>query len=266
MGETSPLIRAFYKKWNYLNYCKLSYNLEYWYLNSIEQIAQFLFRDVKKASVNHTDINKGDHIIVTGASDDIIGIVNNTDTIGDTTSIVLNTSSGEKALQVSSKNFIHIIQRADMLNMRNHIEYERDLKDVNKGTHKLTEKDQHPVFNPVEKSDKSELPSSKISLMMKKKKTSAYESEVLEAINALGLFALRQQDKWQIVNYTGLDPYQVDEGLSTIDPDLLDATLQGNLQEGTRPADIYERGLERHKSEGGGYFAKPKDIYERGLE
>ena len=132
-----------------------------------EQAAQFLFKAVKKASVNHVNINKGDHIVVTGADDDIIGIVNSVNTIEDTTTVVLDTGSSEKTLQVSSENFIHIIQRADMLNMRSHIDYERDLKDVDKDTHEYTEKDQRPVFGPDEKSDKSELPTSKISLVMK---------------------------------------------------------------------------------------------------
>lgn len=139
-------------------------------MSSIEQTAQFLFKAVKKSSVNHVDINEGDHIVVTGADDDITGIVNNVDTVGDITTVVLDTGSSEKSLQVSSENFIHIIQRADMLNMRNHNDYERDLKDVDKGTHKYTEKDQHPTFGPDEKSDKSELPASKISLVMKKQK------------------------------------------------------------------------------------------------
>lgn len=141
-------------------------------MNSIEQAAQFLFRAVKKASVNHADINKGDRIAVTGADDDIIGIVESADTVKDVTTVVLDTGSNKETLQISSENFIHIIQRADMLNMRSHIDYERDLKDADKGTHKYTEKDQRPVFGPDEKSDKSELPTSKISLVMKKQKGS----------------------------------------------------------------------------------------------
>lgn len=139
-------------------------------MNSIEQSARLLFKAVKKASVNHTDINAGDHIVVTCANDDIIGIVNSVNTIDNVTTVMLNTGQGEETLQVSSGNFIHIIQRADMLNMRDHIDYERDLKDVDKGAHKLTEKDQRPVFGPDEKSDKSELSTSKISLVMKKQK------------------------------------------------------------------------------------------------
>lgn len=139
-------------------------------MNSTEQSAQLLFKAVKKASVNHADINAGDHIVITGIDDDVIGVVNDVATVNDVTTVVLATCSGEETFQVSSKNFIHIIRRAGMLNMRNHIDYERDLKDVDKGTHKYTEKDQRPVLGPDEKSDKSELPTSKISLVMKKQK------------------------------------------------------------------------------------------------
>ena len=127
---------------------------------------------MKKASVNHTDINVGDHIVVTGTNDDITGIVNSTDTVKNITTVVLDTGLSKETLQVSSENFIHIIQRADMLNMRNHTDYGRDLKDVGKSTHKLTEKDQRPTLGPDTESDKSELPTSKISLVMKKQKDS----------------------------------------------------------------------------------------------
>lgn len=139
-------------------------------MNPTEQSAQLLFKAVKNASINHTDINAGDHIVVTGANDDITGIVASVNTVGDVTTVVLDTNSNKETLQVSSENFIHIIKRADMLNMRNHIDYERDLKDFDKGTHELTEKDQRPVLGPDEKPDKSELPTSKISLVMKKQK------------------------------------------------------------------------------------------------
>lgn len=142
-------------------------------MNLNEQTARYLFNAVKKASVDHADIGKGDRIVVTGADDDIDGVVNSVDTVGDVTTVVLDTSSGEETLQVSSRNFIHIIQRAtDMLDMRKHIDYERDLKDADKGVHKFTEKDQRPTMGPDEKSDKSEFPTSKISLMMKSQKES----------------------------------------------------------------------------------------------
>lgn len=56
---------------------------------------------------------------------------------------------------------------------------------------------------------------------------SQYAKLVLDAINALGLYSLRTQDKWQIVNYTGLDPWQIDAGISAIDEGVLNATLSG---------------------------------------
>lgn len=142
-------------------------------MNSVEQTAQFLFKAVKNASIDCTDINKGDHIVVTGADNDIIGVVNSVDIAGDaTTTVVLDTCSGEKTLQVSSANFIHIIQRADMLNMRNHNDYTRDLENVDKSMYVPTEADRRTTFGPDMESDKSELPTSKISLMMKTQKGS----------------------------------------------------------------------------------------------
>lgn len=143
-------------------------------MNLNERTARYLFSAVRKATVNHTDIKKGDYIVVTGVKADISGIVNHTITDRNTTAVTLNTNSGkEETLQISNKNFIHIIQKADMLNMRKHVDYERDLEDIDKNTHQYTEKDRHPVMGPDEKSDKSELPTSKISLMMKKPKTSS---------------------------------------------------------------------------------------------
>lgn len=57
--------------------------------------------------------------------------------------------------------------------------------------------------------------------------TNEYARLVLDAINALGIYTLRAQDKWQIVDYTDLDPWQVDAGINAIDPDLLEKTLLG---------------------------------------
>ena len=145
--------------------------MEYMYLNFSEQTAQFLYKAVKRASISPDNICTGDFIVVTGTEDDTVGVVKKiTITPDNTVDMVLKTSSGTKTLSVSSKNYIHIIQKADMLNLRDHIDYERDLKDVDKGVHKYTEKDQRPKLGPDEKSDKSELPTSKISLVMKREK------------------------------------------------------------------------------------------------
>ena len=133
-------------------------------------MAQLLFKAVKRASVQPTHINKGDHIVITGKINDVLGQVTSITTTDGITAISLTTDVGEKTLQVSDVNFIHIIQRADMLNLRNHNDYERDLKDVPKGTHKYTDKDCCPSLSPDDASGKSELPASKISLVMKKKR------------------------------------------------------------------------------------------------
>ena len=135
-------------------------------MNSVQQTIRLLYKAIKKATVSLNLIEVGDYIVVTGTSYDTVGVVKK---IADGT-IILKTSSGLKTLQVSGKNFIHIIQKkADMLNLRDHIDYERDLEDVDKGTHEYTEKDQRPAYGPDEKSDKSELPTSKISLNLRKK-------------------------------------------------------------------------------------------------
>ncbi len=140
-------------------------------MNSVEQTARLLFKAVKRASVNHTTICKGDQIVVTGADNDVIGIVDSTDTVGDTTIVVLDTSLGRETLRVSCDNFIHIIQRADMLNMRDHNDYERDLVDTDTAMRAPSKKDQRPKYGPSEgKSDPSALPTSKISLQMKTRK------------------------------------------------------------------------------------------------
>lgn len=141
------------------------------YLNSVEYTAHLLFRAVKNASVRHSTINAGDHIIVTGTDSDIIGVVNSTCTDDVITTVILDTDEGEQTLQISSDNFVHIIQRADMLNMRNHIDYERDLVDTDTSMHSPTDKEQRPIYGPCEgKGDHSVLPTSKISLVMKKQK------------------------------------------------------------------------------------------------
>jgi len=139
-------------------------------LNSVEQTAQLLFKAVKRASVTPSEINVGDRIVVTGAKNDVTGIVNNIEMTKNVTTLTINTNSGEKILKVSNKNFIHIIQRAAMLNLRNHTDYERGVEDTDKDVHKYTEKDERPKLGPVLDSKESKLPTSKISLVLKKKK------------------------------------------------------------------------------------------------
>jgi len=133
-------------------------------LDSVQQAAQLLYKAVKKAAVSLDNLEVGDRIVVTGTSQDKVGVVKGVVN----GAIVLKTSLGVETLQVSDKNFIHIIQKkADMLNLRKHIDYERDLKDMAKEDH---QQDGRPEYGPVEESDKSELPASKISLVMKRQK------------------------------------------------------------------------------------------------
>lgn len=138
------------------------------YLDSVERIARFLYTAVKRAVVNPNSLNTGDFITITRAEDDVVGVVEKVTPIDNAVDIILKTSSGTKTLRISSKNFIHIIQKkADMLNLRKHTDYERDLKDMTKEDH---QRDRRPEYGPEEKSDKSELPTSKISLVLKQKK------------------------------------------------------------------------------------------------
>lgn len=140
-------------------------------MNSASQTARLLYKAVKRASVSSGGLDIGDFVVVTGAENDIVGIVRKITSINDAVDdITFKTSSGIEILRVSNKNFIHIIQKkANMLNLRDHIDYERDLEDTDKGTHEYTEKDRRPEYGPDEKSDKSELPTSKISLNLRKK-------------------------------------------------------------------------------------------------
>ena len=93
----------------------------------IQNNIQLLYQAVKNSSVLPQDIRLGDTIIVTGSDDDTVGIVrtlifNDENNL----SMELSTTSGTKMFKVSNNNFIHIIKKADMLNLRKHNEYERD--------------------------------------------------------------------------------------------------------------------------------------------
>jgi hypothetical protein len=123
------------------------------------------------ASASPQDVRLGDTIIVTGADNDTIGLVRTL--IHDdenNLSLELNTTSGLKVIKVSDNNFIHIIKKANMLNLRKHNEYERDLKDMSKEDH---QNEGRPAIDIVETSEKSNLPSSKISLSLLPKKISS---------------------------------------------------------------------------------------------
>jgi len=124
-----------------------------------------LYQAVKKAAVSSSDVVPGDLVVITEDERDVVGIVQK----ASGSSLTLKTSQGSQIFEISNENFIHIIKTADMLDLRNHTDYERDLKDVEAEDY---QNDGRPVFSPVEDSEKSELPTSKISLSLKKRKKS----------------------------------------------------------------------------------------------
>ena len=139
-------------------------------MNAVEYTVQLLYNAVNKAATSPNVPKIGDLITITRADNDVIGIVkdvmsNKKGSVG----IILKTASGQQLINVSENNFIHIIQKAEMLNLRKHMDYERDyFKDMLKEKH---QQDGRPEHSPVEKSDKSELPTSKVSLSLRRKKT-----------------------------------------------------------------------------------------------
>ena len=144
-------------------------------MNFQERTADLLYKAVKRAVVTPSYIEQGDLIVITEEDNDSVGIVDSLETTGSATSITLKTASGLKTLQVDDTNFIHVIQKAAMLDLRKHHQYERKDEESNKevdmikklkGDHK-----ERPQFTD-EKSDKSALPTSKISLSLRKEKES----------------------------------------------------------------------------------------------
>ena len=142
-------------------------------MNFQENTADLLYRAVKKAAVIPSSIKKGDLVVITGTDSDTIGTVHSLETKGITTSITLKTSSGLKILDIDDTNFIHIIQKDAMLDLRKHYEYERGSKEFDKEVD-ILEKEKNPNHErpqfSVDKSDKSVLPTSKISLSLRQEK------------------------------------------------------------------------------------------------
>jgi hypothetical protein len=136
----------------------------------IQSSIQLLKYAVKSSLVSPQDVGLGDAIVITGATDDTTGIVRTLIFGEGTTSIELTTASGTKILKVSNNNFIHIIKKAGMLNLRKHNDYERDLEDMTKEDHQNKGR---PEYGPEEKCEKSNLPTSKVSLSLRSIKTGA---------------------------------------------------------------------------------------------
>lgn len=133
----------------------------------IQSVIRLLRLAIKNSTVNPEDIRVGNRIVITNADDDIEGTVQGRNS---SNTVQLNTASGVKTIKLSNNSVIHIIKKADMLNLRKHNEYERDLKDMTKEDHQNKGR---PEYGPEEKSDKSNLPSSKISLSLRSRKANA---------------------------------------------------------------------------------------------
>lgn len=132
--------------------------------------ARLLHRAVKKSSVDPVEIAAGDLIVVTGAENDTVGIVESHQDCGDFVMCDLRTAAGMRTFKLSNNNYIHVIKKVSMPNLRNHTDYERDLQDMSKNRHGY--EDGHaecPEHGPVTDSGKSALPTSKISLNLRTK-------------------------------------------------------------------------------------------------
>lgn len=136
-----------------------------------EKTADLLYSAVKRATVCPMHIEKGALIVITAEDEDTVGVVESLETRGDFTDVVLYTDVGAQSFRVTADNFIHVIQKVAMLDLREHHQYERkdekmnkevDMIQKNKGKHK-----ERPEFG-VEDSEKSVLPSSKVSLSLRK--------------------------------------------------------------------------------------------------
>jgi len=137
-----------------------------------EKQADLIYKAVKSASVSPSSIEKGDFIVVTSDSNDVMGVVTSLSSTGGITSVSIHTPSGVQTLQVDNNNFIHLLQKAAMLDLKKHMDYERANEDLNKEVDMISKNDgkhkERPQFS-VEKSDKSALPTSKISSLSLRK-------------------------------------------------------------------------------------------------
>lgn len=136
-----------------------------------EKTADLLYNAVKRAAINPLDITEGDLIVITGDIDDTVGNVLTLDKSGGVINIKLRTTSGIQTLRIDDTNFIHVIQKVSMLDLRKHYEYERANEASNKEVDMIKKLKGSPKERPqfsVEQSEKSELPTSKISLSLRK--------------------------------------------------------------------------------------------------
>ena len=143
-----------------------------------EKTADLLYNAVKRAAINPLDITEGDLIVITGPTSDVMGKVRKISRCGKGNMIDLKTSrsidgtsSGVYHIYADNTTFIHVIQKVPMLDLRKHHEYERANEASNKEVDMIKKLKGSPKERPqfsVEQSEKSELPTSKISLSLRK--------------------------------------------------------------------------------------------------
>lgn len=140
----------------------------------VDKIADLLTLAVLRDTTDSRDLCVGDCIVITAADSDTVGVVKQVkEAANDATCLVLGTKQGDVEVVTTPQTYVHLIQTAEarkaLLKLRQHHEYERELKDVPKKVHS-PEEDARPKFGPVTNSEKSELPTSKISLSLRKSK------------------------------------------------------------------------------------------------
>lgn len=140
-------------------------------MNFQEKTADLLYNAVKKSTMSLSKVSTGDLIVITGTKDDKIGIVASINLINNKADICLRTSAGIETIQVNDTRFIHTIRKATMLDLRDHSKYQRDDDEVDVIKKNKDKYKERPEYS-VEKSDKSVLPTSKISLSLRKDKKS----------------------------------------------------------------------------------------------
>lgn len=139
-------------------------------MNFQEKTADLLYKAVRRSAVSPTHLEIGDLIVVTENARDTVGVIHSLEHEGNAVNVILKTASGPQLVRVSDTNFIHVIQKAAMLDLRNHNQYERTNEESNKEVDMIEKGKGHkerPQFS-IDQSEKSELPTSKISLSLRK--------------------------------------------------------------------------------------------------
>ena len=147
----------------------MTFNFEVQLDNTIDKtIASYLFRDVVANTIDVAHLAIGDTVVVTLDATDKIGIVSK---LMSDKSFILKTASGLEIIEPASQGYMHMIHKADNeegaiehLKLRDHLSYERDLKDMTKDTHQHKGRPEHSP----EIDTKTGIPRSKICLNLKR--------------------------------------------------------------------------------------------------